>query len=360
MADQKLQCVMIMAGGTGGHVFPGLAIAQAFQAQGVKVCWLGTPRGLEAQLVPAANIEFKSINISGLRGKGMTTLLKAPIRLISALVQAIRHILAVKPDIIIGMGGFVTGPGGLAAWVLRKPLIIHEQNAIAGLTNRLLAKMASKVLTAFPDTFAAKYNAIYTGNPIRADIAAIPAPAQRYQGRTLPLRLLVLGGSLGAAAINQIIPQVLAQSALPLEVKHQTGQTHFEATHNYYLSVQAKAEIIPFISDMAAAYAWADLVLCRAGALTITELAAVGVPAILVPFPHAVDDHQTVNGKFLVDAGAALMIQQNQLSANQLIDIFQSFIDNRAKLLAMAEAARSLYKGDATQHIITICEQIEC
>lgn len=356
----KLQRVMIMAGGTGGHVFPGLAIANALQAKGIEVSWLGTPRGLEAQLIPAAGMAFIPLKLTGFRGKNFLTRLTAPFYITVALGKALATIYNMKPDIVIGMGGFVAGPGGLAAWLLRKPLVIHEQNAIAGITNRLLASIATRVLEAFPNTFAVRYKAICTGNPIRAEISKLPAPAERYQNRSGPLRLLVLGGSLGAAVINETIPLLLQQVNDPkrLEVKHQTGQAHFATTQAKYKALNVEAEVSPFISDMAAAYNWADIVLCRAGALTVTELAAAGLPAILVPFPHAVDDHQTVNGNFLVAAGAAVMIPQPELSVMRLMQVLEPVWKDRNRLLVMAEAARTLFKATATASIVAICEQI--
>lgn len=356
---KKLQRVLIMAGGTGGHVFPGLAIAKALQAKGVEIFWLGTPRGLEAQLVPAESITFMPMTITGLRGKHWLEQIKAPWRMLSALGQALRHIRAIKPDLVIGMGGFVSGPGGLAAWLLRKPLVIHEQNAIAGLTNRLLAKLAGRVLEGFPQTFPANVGAIYTGNPVRTEISLLAEPGQRYQQPIGPLRLLVLGGSLGAAAINTLMPSVLAQinNPLSLEVKHQTGQAHFATTQAQYAKLAIPVEVTPFITDMAAAYDWADIVLCRAGALTIAELMAAGKPALLIPFPHAVDDHQTKNGQFLVAAGAALMLPQHVLSMDSLLRVLQLFLQERTQLQTMAIAAKTLFKETATENIVAICEQ---
>lgn len=354
---KQLQRVLIMAGGTGGHVFPGLAIAKALQAEGVEIFWLGTARGLEAQLVPAAGIPLHLITVTGLRGKNLSTLLKAPGLLCSALLQSLKILRQCKPDVVVGMGGFASGPGGLAARLLRIPLIIHEQNAVAGLTNRLLGKIAQKVLTGFPGVFPDNYRAIYTGNPIRAEIHQIPEPQQRYQSRSAPLRLLVLGGSLGAAKLNELVPQAIAQlnSSVEIAVKHQTGQAHLPVTQANYQKLSLTAEIFSFIDNIADAYSWADVVLCRAGALTVTELAAAGVAAILVPFPQAVDDHQTKNGLFLVDAGAAVMVQQRDLSAMGLARMLESFANERQRLQIMAEAARKCYCGNAASKIVKIC-----
>lgn len=351
--------VLIMAGGTGGHIFPGLAIAKALQAKGVEVFWLGTSRGLEGRLIPEAGIPFKQITISGIRHQARSALLKAPFRLVLAVFQAITLIKAIKPDLVIGMGGFVSGPGGIASWLLRKPLIIHEQNAIAGLTNRCLAKLANRVLTGFPETFPASDKVVYTGNPIRQEIESIAPSHAAYLNLATPLRLLVLGGSLGAAAINDLVPQALLQmnNLSLIEVKHQTGQAHFSLTQDSYTRLRVRAEVTPFISDMAEAYNWADIVLCRAGALTITELTAVGLPAILIPYPYAVDDHQTKNGQFLVAAGAAVMVQQGDLSAASLSNLLTSLLQDRPRLQVMAEAARGLFKETATTNIVAICEQ---
>ncbi|CAM4416657.1 MAG: UDP-N-acetylglucosamine--N-acetylmuramyl-(pentapeptide) pyrophosphoryl-undecaprenol N-acetylglucosamine transferase [Legionellaceae bacterium] len=354
---ENTQTLLIIAGGTGGHVFPGLAIAEAFQAKGYTIAWLGTPQGLEAQLIPEAGIPFYTIPIQGLRGKKISTWIKAPFLLIRALMTALKQIKRINPQLVIGMGGFVSGPGGLAAWLLRIPLIIHEQNAVAGLTNRLLAKIATKVLEGFPQTFPHQYRAIYTGNPIRQSIAAIPNPSIRYHYQERPLRLLVMGGSLGAATFNTIIPQMVAQLKFKsvLDVMHQTGKTHFESVQAKYAELKISGNIAPFIRDMAAAYAWADIVLCRAGALTITELTAGGIPAILVPYPYAVDDHQTKNGQFLVNSGAALMIQQTQLTSESLWQVLEPFVTDRLRLQKMAQAAKVLFNETAIDKIMTIC-----
>ena len=312
--------VLIMAGGTGGHVFPGLAVAEALQARGAEVIWLGTRRGLESTLVPNAGIEMEWLDIAGLRGKGMLGWLLAPLRVARAMLQTLVVIMRQRPMVVLGMGGFVAGPGGVMTWLLHKPLLIHEQNATAGMTNRTLARLASKVLEAFPGTFPVKRRAIAVGNPVRASIARLAPPAERFAGRQGPLRLLVLGGSQGALALNEIVPAALAgfSPAGGLQVRHQTGRRHEDATRGFYQARGVEARIDPFIDDMAEAYGWADLVICRSGALTVAELAAAGVGAVLVPFPYAVDDHQTANGRYLADAGAAVLVQQRELSAEVL------------------------------------------
>jgi len=351
--------VVIMAGGTGGHIFPGLATAEGLIGQGYRVHWLGTPGGMEAQLVPARGIDISYIPVTGLRGKGIGFLLQAPWRLAASLVKAMQVLRAQKPVCVVGMGGYVTGPGGVAARLLGIPLVVHEQNAVAGLTNKLLARIATRVLEAFPGTFTevSGVAAVLTGNPVRADIAALASPCQP---RT-PLRLLVLGGSRGALAINNVIPQLLQQCDGRMEVWHQTGQATYEQSLAGYQQCQPfpalntlwKAE--PFIDDMAQAYEWADLVLCRSGALTVAELAAAGKPAILIPFPQAVDDHQSVNGRYLVDQGAALMIQQKDLDVSSLTATILELADNPARLMAMARAAKTVSLPQATDDVVRHC-----
>jgi UDP-N-acetylglucosamine--N-acetylmuramyl-(pentapeptide) pyrophosphoryl-undecaprenol N-acetylglucosamine transferase len=354
--------IMIMAGGTGGHVFPALAVAQELRSRGAEVFWLGTHAGMEAELVPEAGIEMEWISIAGLRGKGLLGWVLAPLRLARAMFQSLEVILRRRPMAILGMGGFVAGPGGLVSWLLRKPLLIHEQNAIAGLTNRLLAKVAGRVMEAFPGTFNDSEHLIETGNPVRAEIAALPEPAQRFAGREGNLRLLVLGGSLGAQAINEMVPQALA--ALPADqrpdVWHQAGKRNIDAALQHYKDSNLSGRVEPFITDMAEAYSWADLVLCRAGALTVSELAAAGVGAMLVPFPFAVDDHQTANARFLSDNGAALLLPQSELSAARLKEILAGFMRDcaeheRGELLQMANKARALARPQATQQVADLC-----
>ena len=346
--------VMIMAGGTGGHVFPALAVAQHLRASGAQVAWLGTRRGLESDVVPKAGIELHYLSIGGLRGKGVLTLVFAPFKLLLAVVQAVLIVGRYRPNVVLGLGGFVTGPGGVGAWLLRKPLVIHEQNAIPGMTNRWLARIAVSVLQAFPGAFPASVRVSTTGNPLRAEIVTLLPPEQRFAARDGKLRLLVLGGSLGAQALNAAVPAALA--LLPEvdrpKVLHQAGKRHIEETQRFYKYAQTQGDVVEFIADMAEAYAWADLVLCRAGALTVSELAAAGVAAILVPYPHAVDDHQTINAGYLTGAGAALLVQQTQLTAKHLAELLQSFSENgvpaRARLLRMAIAARGLAQSNAT------------
>ncbi len=356
--------VMIMAGGTGGHVFPALAVARELRSRGAEVFWLGTRAGLEAELVPKAGIEMEWISISGLRGKGAVGWLLAPLRLALAMFQSLVVIMRRRPTVTLGMGGFVSGPGGFVTWFLRKPLLVHEQNAIAGLTNKMLAPLAQRVLQAFPGTFGHRKNVETVGNPVRREIAELAEPARRFKGRKGALRLLVLGGSLGAQALNETVPAavaVLASQSRP-QIWHQAGRRNIEATRALYQELEIDGRVEPFIDDMSEAYGWADLVICRAGALTVSELAAAGVGAILVPFPHAVDDHQSANATYLVDAGAAQMIQQRDLSAEGLSRLLESFADDcnngRQRLLAMADAARGVAKIDAAERVADLCEEL--
>jgi len=354
--------IMIMAGGTGGHVFPALAVADELRARGAEVFWLGTRNGMEAELVPQSGIEMEWISISGLRGKGLLGWLLAPLRLLKATLQSLEVIMRRRPMAILGMGGFVAGPGGLVGWLLQKPLLIHEQNAIAGLTNKLLARVAGKVMQAFPNTFEKSDRLVDCGNPVREEIIALAEPAQRFANREGALRLLVLGGSLGAQALNEIVPEALAM--LPTEqrpeVWHQAGKRNIAAAQQAYKDASVDARIEPFIADMAEAYAWADVVLCRAGALTISELAAAGVGAMLVPFPFAVDDHQTANARYLSDNGAALLLPQAELSAARLKEILTGFVrdcreNNRSEILQMASSARVLAKPLAVKQVADLC-----
>lgn len=351
------QPVLIMAGGTGGHVFPALAVARRLRERGVPVVWLGTRRGLEARVVPEAGLPIEWLTVTGLRGKHLAARLLAPLRLAGAMAQAVRVLLRHRPGVVLGMGGFVAGPGGAVAWLLRRPLVIHEQNAVAGLTNRLLARVARRVLTAFPDTFPARADAELIGNPVREDIAALPEPAQRLAGREGPARLLVLGGSQGAGALNEVVPVAVAglAPALRPEVWHQSGAAQQAVTRERYREAGVQARTDAFIDDMAQAYAWADLVVCRAGALTIAELAAAGLGAVLVPYPHAVDDHQTRNADYLVAARAAVLIPQRDLTAARLVDALTPLLAERETLLRMAEAARARARPDAAQRVVEAC-----
>jgi UDP-N-acetylglucosamine--N-acetylmuramyl-(pentapeptide) pyrophosphoryl-undecaprenol N-acetylglucosamine transferase len=356
----KLKKVLIMAGGTGGHIFPGLAVAELLREENIEVHWLGTQKGLESRLVSEAQFPLHFINISGLRGKGVKALFLAPFRLLRAISQAVQVIKSVNPDIVIGMGGFVSGPGGIASWLLRCPLIIHEQNAKAGLTNKWLARIASKVLEGFPDTFDQGHKIITTGNPVRIEIAQLPSRDGRSVEMGTPLNLLVLGGSLGAAAINELLPRALAQIpdyARP-KVYHQTGEKHLETTVQAYQAAGVEARVTAFIADMGQAYEWADIVLCRAGASTIAELCAAGLASILVPYPYAVDDHQTANANYLVKHQAAVLIQQAVLTEEMLARILNEMSSAPARREAMGMAAYQLRKLDATKKVYEICGEI--
>lgn len=347
--------VLIMAGGTGGHVFPALAIAEVLRAEGVQVDWLGTQQGIEARLVPAAGFPLHAVSVSGLRGKGRAALLKAPFQLLRALWESLRLLQRLRPDAVLGMGGFTAGPGGLAAFLLRKPLIIHEQNAIAGTTNRLLSRLATRVLTAFPDALP---KATQLGNPVRDSIAALPVPAERGVGQRQPLRLLVLGGSLGAQALNQALPAAVAMTQLALDVRHQTGSRDADAVRAAYAEAGVAAEVAPFIDDMAEVYAWADLAVCRAGALTMAELAAAGLAAVLVPYPHAIDDHQTHNAAWLVQAGAAELLPQSTLTADSLAAVLKRLLADPALLRQRAERARALARPEAARAVAAVCREV--
>tara|TARA_R110002096_G_scaffold116164_3_gene251752 strand:- start:10608 stop:11696 length:1089 start_codon:yes stop_codon:yes gene_type:complete len=351
--------ILVMAGGTGGHIYPALAVARALQAHSREVVWLGTHRGLEARVVPAAGIDMEWISVKGLRRKGVLALIVAPLQLGWALLQSLAIIFRRRPAAVLGMGGFASGPGGVAAWLTRRPLVIHEQNAVAGMTNRLLARLARVVLQAFPGAFNAAIGAETVGNPVREDIAAVPAPAVRYRDRQGPLRVLVLGGSQGALALNKALPAALALLAPETRpvVRHQCGEQTLDTAKAAYAEHGVDVELQAFIDDMAEAYAWADLVVCRAGALTIAELCAVGVPALLVPYPGAVDDHQTANAQPLQTAGAALVIQESDLTPASLAALLREWLRARTTLLQRAEKARALAKPDALRRITELCLQ---
>ncbi|MCK7543869.1 undecaprenyldiphospho-muramoylpentapeptide beta-N-acetylglucosaminyltransferase [Marinobacter bryozoorum] len=348
---------LVMAGGTGGHVFPALATARKLQDKGHEVHWLGSAGGMEERLIGETDIPLSTISVSGLRGKGPLALVLAPFRLARALWQALRVVMRVKPDCVIGMGGFVTGPGGMAAWLTRRPLLVHEQNAIAGMTNRILARFAETVMEAFPGSFGPAAITRCTGNPVRADVAELPEPDQRMGDREAPRRLLVLGGSLGATAINEKVPAAIAllPEALRPEIRHQCGERNHETALAAYGEAGLNASVEPFIKDMAEAYGWADLVICRAGALTISELCAAGVGALLVPFPHAVDDHQTRNADYMVKAGAALLMPQHKLTETLLADTLADLLTKPQRLVDMARAARTLARPDATERVVNYC-----
>jgi UDP-N-acetylglucosamine--N-acetylmuramyl-(pentapeptide) pyrophosphoryl-undecaprenol N-acetylglucosamine transferase len=347
--------ILIMAGGTGGHVFPGLAVADVMRERAWNVVWLGNPGGMEATLVPRHDIPMQWVRFGGLRGKGWLTRLMLPINLTRACWQSLAALRAVRPAVVLGMGGYVAFPGGLMAALTRTPLAIHEQNSVAGLTNRVLAKLADRVLVAFPDALA---GGLWSGNPVRRELPALPDPALRYADRTGPLRLLVVGGSLGAQALNDVVPRalaLLAPQARP-QVTHQSGQRHVEALQRAYQEAGVSAQTVGFIDDMAAAYAQADLVICRAGAMTVAELAAAGVASLMIPYPHAVDDHQTANARFLSDRDAALLIPQSQLDVQGLATLLAGL--DRARLLVIAQNARALARPDAAASVADVCEAI--
>ena len=348
-----------MAGGTGGHIFPALVVARALKQQDVEIYWLGTSGGLEEKLVsPEFSLSF--IQIKAIRGKGLLQKFSMAFHLIRAILQVYRLIRRVKPQVILGMGGYVAGPGGFAAWLTRTPMVIHEQNAVAGLTNRVLAKIARSVLQAFPSAFSNEKNVRTTGNPIRAELINTPFPRVRLMNREGPLRILILGGSQGARSINQKIVTVLKSYPHPKELIlwHQTGQLHFERLKGVYETLPFKARVDAFIDDMAKAYTWADLIVCRSGALTVSEIAAVGVASIFVPYPYSVDDHQFHNGRFLEQAGAAIIIPEKLLTEKCLLRYFEKFAHDRNCLLTMAECARNLAEPKAVQNVINECKKI--
>jgi len=350
--------VLIMAGGTGGHVFPALAVARVLRERGVPVVWLGAPGSMESRLVPANGFPIEWIRVRGIRGKGALAWLRAPFAIVSAVLQAAGVLRRVRPRAVLGAGGFVSGPGGIAAWLLRIPLLIHEQNAIAGMTNRWLARVATQVLEGFPGSFGASAGARCIGNPVRADIASAPEPMKRFFGRGAPVSLLVLGGSQGAQRLNRLLPEALAliaPAARP-HVRHQAGERDLVATRDAYSQASVDAEVLPFIDDMAGAYSWADLAICRAGALTIGELQAVGLGAVLVPYPAAVDDHQTRNAETMVRIGAAVIVQERDLDAPGLAYLIAELAADRRRLLRMAQAARSAALPDAAGKLADICQ----
>ncbi len=357
---KMLRKVLIMAGGTGGHVFPALAVADVLRAQQVTVYWLGTARGLENNIVPTTGIPLSHININQWRGKGLKKLIVAPWQLIQATRQAYRIIKQIDPDVVLGMGGFASGPGGIAARLCRKPLVIHEQNSIPGLTNRVLGLMANRVLAAFPNTFSPRYHAETIGNPVRAAISALPSPEQRMAHRQGQLRLLVLGGSQGAHRLNQVLPEAIAllpEKSLP-EIWHQSGPKTFAETEQRYQELGIPAHVTAFIDDMAEAYAWADLVVCRSGALTVSEIMATGLASILIPYPYAADNHQFYNAQQLVQPGAATMILSDDLSAQRLAESLQIYLEQRQQLINMANSARELYHPHAAEKVASIINEL--
>ena len=354
---------LLMAGGTGGHLFPALALARELRSDGFLVEWIGSEDGFEGRYVTAENIPLHNISIKGLRGKGISSWLKAPLKIMRAVMQAKKIIQTSQSDCVIGMGGFAAGPGGVAAWLLGKPLVIHEQNAVAGLTNRILFKFSNRVLQAFPDAFGIKHRKLrVTGNPVRKELSEIPEYGDRKSPikKGQPIHLLILGGSQGAAAINQVVGPAIAEmtfSTRPV-VWHQAGKGKDEITRELYAEVGVEAKVEDFIDDMATAYAWADLVICRAGALTVAELAAVGVGSILIPYPQAVDDHQTKNAGFLESVGAALIVQQTDLDKKHLAKLIDGFSSKPEQLKAMAQKARSVAVPDAVKQVAKYCKEL--
>jgi UDP-N-acetylglucosamine--N-acetylmuramyl-(pentapeptide) pyrophosphoryl-undecaprenol N-acetylglucosamine transferase len=345
--------ILIMAGGTGGHIFPGLAVAEQMRAAGWDVVWMGARGGMEERLVPKHGYRTAWIRAKAARGKGLVQKLLLPANLLYSFWESARHIRSLKPSVVLGLGGYVAFPGGMMASLFNRPLALHEQNAIAGLANRVLAQVSDKVMVAFPDALK---GGEWTGNPVRGDIAAMAPPEQRFAGRTGKLRILVVGGSLGAQALNEAMPKALALLDDKPIVVHQAGEKHIDQLRANYAAAGVQGELVAFIDDMARRYAEADLVVCRAGAVTIAELSAGGMASILVPFPHAVDDHQTANARFLSERGAAILIQQRDLSTQKLADLLRSL--NREKLLDMAKKARALGKPDAARRVAQRCMEI--
>ena len=354
--------VMMMAAGTGGHVFPALAVAKDLEQQGIKVSWLATPAGMENRLLKNHNIPIYQIDIQGVRGNGVVRKLAAPFKILKATLSAMKYMKQLKVDAVAGFGGYVAGPGGLAARMLGIPVIIHEQNAVAGFTNTQLSRIAKKVCQAFPNTFPAQDKIVTTGNPVRKEITEIFNPSWRYEEREKagqPLRILIVGGSLGAQALNERVPEALKQLNVPLNVYHQCGQNHADATRARYANAPAtlNVEVQPFIEDMAQAYSDADLIICRAGALTVTEIATAGVAAIFVPLPSAVDDHQTANARFLANLGAAKICPQATMTPDSLKALLEPML-NRQLLMEMAVKARQQAQPDATQHVVRLIQEL--
>lgn len=349
-----MKTLLVMAGGTGGHIFPGIAVAEVLRARGWRIVWMGNPESMEARVIPQRGYEMSWVRFGALRGKGMMRKLLLPLALLSGFWQALRELRRVRPDVVLGLGGYITFPGGMMASLLGRPLVLHEQNSVAGLANRVLAGVADEVLSGFPEVLR---KGRWVGNPVREEIVAVAPPEERFAGREGPLRLLVVGGSLGAAVLNQSVPRALAR--IPAErrplIVHQAGERHIDTLLAEYADAGVEAEVLPFIDDMAARYAEADLVICRAGALTVAELAAVGVASVLVPFPHAVDDHQTGNARFLASREAAILLPQSELDDARLAALIEGL--NRAQLEHMARAARALARPDAATTVADVCVQ---
>ncbi|MBS0427084.1 MAG: undecaprenyldiphospho-muramoylpentapeptide beta-N-acetylglucosaminyltransferase [Proteobacteria bacterium] len=350
-----MRTALVMAGGTGGHIFPGLAVAEELRARGWQVHWLGAPGSMEEQLVPPRGFAFEPVQFGGVRGKGPVTLALLPLKLLRAFWQSIQVVRRVKPQVVVGLGGYITFPGGMMSVLLGKPLVLHEQNSVAGMANKVLAGVADRVFTAFPNVMA---KAKWVGNPLREAFLSQPGPAERFAGRTGPLKLLVVGGSLGARALNAIVPKALARIA-PAErpiVLHQSGAKQIDELRANYAAAGVDAELTPFIEDTAEAYAAADLIVARAGASTVTEIAAVGAAALFVPFPSAVDDHQTTNARFLVDAGGGWLVQQTDLTPELLSDLLQK--TERSTLMERALKAKAMQKTEATAEVVRACEEL--
>lgn len=354
----KRPTILVMAGGTGGHIFPGLAVAEALQAQGWNVHWLGTSDRMEADVIPAHNIDISFINIAGLRGKGIKSWLTMPFKVLQSVMQSLKVLKEIKPDVVLGMGGYASAPGGLAAWLKRVPLVLHEQNAVAGMSNRYLANIATTVLSAFPGAFSGSIKSQVVGNPVRKSISEL----NQSNDREIKKRVLVIGGSLGAKILNETVPQAISQIKLQeLDVWHQTGKGNCEEISNLYSKYGVnpdKIVVADFIDDMAAAYNWADIVICRAGALTVSELAMAGKPAIFVPLPHAVDDHQTKNAEFLVKQGGAKLLPQNQFNATVLAQKLNMLFSSDSTLRTMAKASKSASTANATKTVVDICKAL--
>jgi UDP-N-acetylglucosamine--N-acetylmuramyl-(pentapeptide) pyrophosphoryl-undecaprenol N-acetylglucosamine transferase len=348
-------CALVMAGGTGGHIFPGLAVAEALRERGWRVHWLGSPGSMESRLVPPRGFALETIDFGGVRGKGIKTLVLLPLRLLRAFWQALQVVRRVKPDVVVGLGGYITFPGGMMATLLGKPMVLHEQNSVAGMANKVLSGIADRVFTAFPKVLA---KGDWVGNPLRAEFLRQGEPTERFSGRSGPLRLLVVGGSLGAKALNDTVPQALA--LIPAETRptvvHQSGEKQIDALRANYAAAGVDAELTPFIEDTAQAFADADLIVCRSGASTVTEIAAVGAAALFVPFPFAVDDHQTTNARFLVEAGGAWLVQQNELTPAALAAKLAAV--TREQLIEMAQKAKQMQKTEAVRAVVAACEQL--
>ena len=353
--EPAVATALVMAGGTGGHIFPGLAVAEALRERGWRVHWLGAPGSMEERLVPPRGFAFESVQFSGVRGKGLLSAALLPLRLLRAFWQSWRAVRRVRPDVVIGLGGYISFPGGMMGVLAGKPLVLHEQNSVAGMANKVLAQVADRIFTAYPQVFP---RSEWVGNPLRAEFLQQPPPDQRFAGRSGPLQVLVLGGSLGAKGLNDVVPQALARlpEATRPRVLHQSGIQHVDSLRALYASLGVQAEVTPFIDDTARAMAEADLLVCRAGASTVTEIAAVGAASVLVPFPHAVDDHQTHNARFLVDAGAATLVQQRDLGVEVLQGIFEKA--ERTSLLNKALEAKKMQKTEAVALVVNACEQL--